>query len=124
MRRFNTHDLGFDAAFEAFLDERRGSPAQVDDAVAQILERIRKEGLSAVLDYARRFDDPDLSEARLRVSQEEIEDGAVRCSPEVREAIAFAAARIRSYHARQRPTDQRFVDESGVELGWRWTSID
>ncbi|MEO6339109.1 MAG: histidinol dehydrogenase [Caulobacteraceae bacterium] len=124
MRRFNTHDLGFDAAFEAFLDERRGSPAQVDDAVAVILERVRKEGLSAVLEYARRFDDPDLSEAHLRVSQEEIEDGAVRCAPEVREAIAFAAARIRSYHARQRPADQRFVDDTGVELGWRWTSID
>ena len=124
MRRFNTHDLGFDAAFDAFLDERRGSPAQVDEAVAQILERVRKEGLSAVLDYARRFDDPDLSEGYLRISQEEIEDGAVRCAPEVREAIAFAAARIRSYHARQRPADQRFVDDSGVELGWRWTPLD
>ena len=124
MRRFNTHDLGFDAAFEAFLDERRGSPPQVDEAVAQILERVRKEGLSAVLEYARRFDDPDLNEAHLRVSQEEIEDGAVRCAPEVREAIAFAAARIRSYHARQRPADQRFVDDTGVELGWRWTPID
>lgn len=124
MRRFNTHDLGFDAAFDAFLDERRGSPAQVDEAVAQILDRVRKEGLSAVLDYGRRFDDPNLSEAQLRISQEEIEDGAVRCAPEVREAIAFAAARIRSYHARQRPSDQRFVDDSGVELGWRWTSLD
>ena len=124
MRRFNTHDLGFDAAFEAFLDERRGSPPQVDEAVAQILERVRKEGLSAVLEYARRFDDPGLNEAQLRVSQEEIEDGAVRCAPEVREAIAFAAARIRSYHARQRPADQRFVDDTGVELGWRWTPID
>jgi histidinol dehydrogenase len=124
MRRFNAHDPGFDAAFDAFLDEPRGSPAQVDEAVAKILERVHREGLGAVLEFARRFDDPNLTEASLRVSPEEIEDGAVRCPPEVREAIAFAAARIRTYHARQKPADQRFVDDSGVELGWRWTPLE
>ena len=124
MRRFNAHDLGFDAAFDAFLDERRGSPAQVDDAVVKILDRVKKGGLSALLEIARQFDDPHLTEADLRVTQEEIEDGAVRCDPAVREAIAFAAARIRTYHARQRPADQRFVDDCGVELGWRWTPIE
>ena len=30
MRTFNVSDPGFDAAFTAFLNERRGSPAEVD----------------------------------------------------------------------------------------------
>jgi histidinol dehydrogenase len=42
----------------------------------------------------------------------------------VRDAIAFAAERIRGYHARQRPTDLRYVDDAGVELGWRWTPLE
>jgi histidinol dehydrogenase len=42
----------------------------------------------------------------------------------VRDAIAFAAERIRAYHSRQRPQDLRFTDEAGVELGWRWTPLD
>jgi histidinol dehydrogenase len=42
----------------------------------------------------------------------------------VREAIAFAAARIRAYHLRQRPQDLQFTDEAGVQLGWRWTAIE
>jgi histidinol dehydrogenase len=42
----------------------------------------------------------------------------------VRDAIAFAAERIRRYHARQRPDDLRFTDEAGVELGWRWTALE
>ncbi|HTX51153.1 MAG TPA: histidinol dehydrogenase, partial [Caulobacteraceae bacterium] len=43
---------------------------------------------------------------------------------EVRAAIAFAAARIRAYHDRQRPADARWVDAAGVELGWRWTPLE
>lgn len=42
----------------------------------------------------------------------------------MREAIAFAAARIAAYHARQRPADMAFKDEAGVELGWRWTALE
>jgi histidinol dehydrogenase len=124
MRRFDLNDPGFDAAFTAFLDERRGSPADVDASVAEILERVRTEGLSAVLDYARRFDGVELDETTIRVTADEIEAGAAACEPEVREAVAFAAARIRAYHERQRPADARFVDEAGVELGWRWTAIE
>jgi len=124
MRRFNTADASFEAAFTAFVNERRGSPAEVDAAVAEIIERVRLEGLAAVLDYSRRFDRADLDEHSIRVTAEEIDAGVAACDPAVREAIAFAAARIRAYHTRQRPQDARFVDEAGVELGWRWTPLE
>lgn len=124
MRRFDISTPGFDTDFAAFLDERRGSPADVDAAVAEILDRVRREGLDAVLDYARRFDKVELTAETIRVSQDEIEAGAAECDPKVREAIAFAATRIRAYHERQRPADARFVDDAGVELGWRWTPLE
>ncbi len=124
MRRFNAQDPGFDADFAAFLDEPRGSPAEVDAAVAEIIERVKVEGLRALLDYARRFDGVDLDEDSIHVTPREIEAGAAECRPEVREAIAFAAGRIRAYHERQQPADARFTDEAGVELGWRWTALE
>ena len=124
MRRFYVTDAGFPADFTAFLNERRGSPADVDAAVGEIIERVRLEGLPAVLDYARRFDKVELDEHTLAVTPEEIEAGAAACETAVREAIAFAADRIRRYHERQRPADAHFVDEAGVELGWRWTPLE
>ena len=124
MRRFVYDSPDFETAFAAFLDEPRGSPADVDAAVAAILERVRAEGLPAVLDYAQRFDRADLTEATIRVTADEIAAGAAACDPTVREAIAFAARRIRAYHERQRPADARFTDEAGVELGWRWTALE
>ncbi|MDO8799757.1 histidinol dehydrogenase [Phenylobacterium sp.] len=124
MRRFRFSDPGFEAAFAAFVDERRETPEEVDTLVRDILLAVRAEGLDAVLRFGRQFDRANVSAENIRVTPEEIEEGAAQCSPEVREAIAFAAKRIRAYHERQRPADQWFKDEAGVELGWRWTPLE
>jgi len=124
MRRFNSADPGFQTEFNAFVTARRGSPAEVDLAVAEIIERVRAEGLPALLDYTRRFDHAELDETTIRVTPEEIEAGVAECDADTLAAIAFAAARIEAYHERQRPADAWFMDEAGVELGWRWTPLE
>ena len=124
MRRFRLTDPDFEAAFSAFIDERRETPEEVDAVVRDVIAAVRAEGLAALLRFAKDFDGVELDEGSLRVSASEIEAGANACSDTVRDAIAFAAERIRSYHARQRPADLRFTDEAGVELGWRWTPLE
>ena len=124
MRRFDHSDPDFEPAFAAFLEERRETPLDVDNAVRDVLGAVRTRGLEAVLEFGRKFDGVDLTEASIRVSPEEIAKGLADCPEEVTEAIRFAAARIKAYHERQRPSDLRFIDEAGVELGWRWTPIE
>jgi histidinol dehydrogenase len=124
MRRFRTSAPGFEASFCAFVEERRDTPEEVDAVVRDVLAAVRAEGLAALLRFAREFDSVEVDEGNIRVSAAEIAEGAAACAPEVREAIATAAARIRAYHERQRPADQWFRDEAGVELGWRWTPLD
>jgi len=124
MRRFNFSDPDFLAVFAAFVEERRETPEDVDAIVRDVLAAVRADGLTALLRFAREFDGVELDETTIRVSEAEIDAGAEACPPAVREAIAFAAERIRSYHARQRPADLRFTDEAGVELGWRWGPLD
>jgi histidinol dehydrogenase len=123
-RTFDASAPDFDARFDAFLNERRGGGTSVDAATGAVIEQVRAGGVAALLDLTRRFDKVELAEADLRVSAEEIEAGAAACSSDVREAIAFAARRIRTYHERQRPADAAWVDEAGVSLGWRWTPLD
>ncbi len=123
-RRFSIADPDFDTAFAAFLREPRGGGDSVNAAVADVLAAVRTEGLPAVLRYAAAFDRFNGGEAQLRVTAAEVEAGAAACAPEVREAIAFAARRIRAYHERQRPADARWTDEVGAELGWRWSALE
>ncbi|MGA0604840.1 histidinol dehydrogenase [Phenylobacterium sp. VNQ135] len=124
MRRFAYTDPDFQAAFAGFVAERRDTPEDVDAIVRDVLAAVRAEGLPALLRFAREFDRIELTEATIRVTEDEISAGAAACPSEVRDAIAFAAQRIRAYHERQRPEDQRFSDEAGVELGWRWTPLE
>jgi len=82
MRQFDFNAPGFSTAFQAFLDERRGSPADVDDAVADILAQVRAKGLDAVLAFAERFDKVKLDATSLRVSPEEIAQGVADTAPD------------------------------------------
>jgi histidinol dehydrogenase len=124
MRRFDVSDPSFAADFRAFLHEERGSAAEVDVAVAAIVQAVKTEGLPAVLRFAEQFDRAALTEETLRVTAEEIDAGAAACPQSVRDAIDFAAERIRTYHARQRPADAQWTDETGTRLGWRWTPLE
>jgi hypothetical protein len=81
MRRFDFSAPGFAAAFKAFLDERRGSPADVDAAAAEVLHAVKTGGLKAVLDLTRKFDRVDLTEDTIRVTADEIEAGAAQTPP-------------------------------------------
>jgi len=124
VRRFDAAAPDFERAFAAFLATPRGRPADVEAAVAEIVEAVKAEGLAAVLRYARRFEGADLDAETLAVTPEEIAAGARDCPDDVRQALDFAAERIRAYHQRLIPADGAFTDEAGVELGWRWTPLD
>ncbi len=124
MRRLDVSDPAFEALFAAFLAEPRGSPGDVDAAVGRVIDAVRAEGVEALLRFSREFDGADLVAGDLRVSSAEIAATAARCPAEVRDALAFAAARIRAYHERLKPADGAFTDAEGVSLGWRWTPLD
>ena len=121
-RIFRHADPEFGAKFKAYLAEPRGGGADVEAAVVAIIDKVRTRGLEGLLECSRQFDRADLTEATLRVTEAEILQGHDETPLAVRKAIAFAARRIGAYHERQRPKDAHFIDEAGVELGWRWTA--
>jgi histidinol dehydrogenase len=94
MRWFRAAEPEFESNFSAFLDERRGAPQDVDAAVVEVIEAVRREGFEALRRYSARFDRTVIDEASVRVTPEEIAAGAAACEPDVREALAFAAGRI------------------------------
>ncbi|MFO1112516.1 MAG: histidinol dehydrogenase [Rhodospirillales bacterium] len=122
--RLDVRDPGFERAFAALLAARREAADDVELTVAAILDDVRQRGDAAVLDYTRRFDDPDIDEDRLEVGKAEIAAAWAECQPSTLAALDLAAARIRAFHEHQRPPDLDMVDGHGVRLGWRWTPIE
>ncbi|WP_112874316.1 histidinol dehydrogenase [Paracoccus endophyticus] len=119
-----TADPDFEAGFAAMLAAKREDSADVHDVVSAILADVRARGDAAVLDYTARFDRLDLTADRLILSPDEIDAAVAAVPADQAAALALAAGRIRAYHDRQRPADAMWTDETGAELGWRWTPVD
>lgn len=114
----------FEPRFKALLAAKREQAEDVERAVADIIAEVRAHGDAALIDLTRKFDGFEVTAERLRVSPEEIDGAIAGCDPEVIEALRFAAGRIEAFHRRQRPLDERFTDDTGVELGQRWTAVE
>lgn len=123
-RYFDASNAGFQNQFEAFLAEPRGAVDDVADTVREIIAAVRAKGGSAVADYTAKYDRLTLDPTLLQSDNVDLHRLAHACSAELKAAIDFAAARIAAYHEKQRPADHSFIDDAGVELGWRWTPLD
>ena len=119
----NSTSADFEARFTELLSMKREDSPDVDTAVAEIIADVRARGDQAVIDLTSKFDRMDLTPATLRFSEAEIEAECAKVSDADRAALELAADRIRAYHSRQMPEDQRWTDESGADLGWRWSAV-
>lgn len=119
----NISDADFEARFAALLGMKREEAEDVDQAVADIIADVRRRGDQAVLDLTAQFDRMTLTADRLAFSAQEIAAECAKVSDEDRSALELAATRIRAYHQRQLPENVMWREESGAELGWRWTPV-
>ena len=125
MKRLDTRDPGFEAAFVALLDTARDTTARVDGVVAGIIARIREGGDAALLELTARFDRWQPADAAaLRVTAEEIADAIASIEPGLMEALDTAATRIETFHRAQMPADVTVPDPAGLTLGMRWNAVD
>ncbi len=122
--RLDSRDADFDAAFTALVDARREADEDVSRDVSAILKKVRAEGDAAIADYTSRFDRHDLDAGGWAVAPAECRAALDGISSELRDALELAAARIATYHEKQKPLDSDSVDAAGVRLGARWTPVD
>ncbi len=113
----------FTSRFAAFLAAKREAAADVEEAARAIIADVAARGDEALVAYTRKFDRIDAAASSLRVTGAEVDDAFASCNRTARDALALARDRIEAYHRRQAPSDERFTDALGVELGWRWTAI-
>jgi histidinol dehydrogenase len=122
--RLSTRAADFETGFAALLAMKREVSEEVTQVVKAIGADVRTRGDAALIDYTAKFDRLTLTAATLRVTAEEVAAAVKACDPGTLDALRLASDRIRAYHERQKPRDDRFTDALGVELGYRWTAIE
>jgi histidinol dehydrogenase len=122
--RLDRSHADFDARFAEFLAAKREVSADVESASRAIVEDVAARGDAALLEATKKFDRLDLAPAGLRVTPAEIDVAVKACDAATLDALKFARDRIETFHLKQLPKDERFVDGAGVELGWRWSAVE
>ncbi|MDB5750509.1 MAG: hisD [Ramlibacter sp.] len=125
--RLATTDAGFDAALAARLHWSAETDDGVEQAVAGIVDDVRRRGDAAVLEYTRRFDMEAASVAELELMPAQLKAAFDGLPAMQREALEFAARRVRSYHEAQKTASGlswQYRDEDGTLLGQKVTPLD
>ncbi|MBS0480386.1 MAG: histidinol dehydrogenase [Proteobacteria bacterium] len=124
MIKLSTSEPGFDRQFQALVDARRETDADVSRDVRTIVASVRDEGDAAVHAFTRKFDRHDLNETGWRIEKAEWLAAYDGLAPDLRNALELAAERITAYHAKQKPEDSDTTDAAGARLGARWRAVD
>jgi histidinol dehydrogenase len=124
MRRLDTGDADFDAALEQLTAWDEELDASVNETVTAIIADIKLRGDQALLDYTARFDQLQAaSVTELQISRERQAAALENIDPAQREALEYAAGRVRSFHEHQVQDSWQYHDESGNLLGQKVTPI-
>lgn len=125
IRRLNANDAGFDAELEQLLAWETVSDDQVNSTVKEIVESVRKNGDAALLEYTAKFDRMALaSAADLEIPKVRLQESLKRITPAQKEALEFAAERVRIYHERQKMDSWSYTEADGTMLGQQVTALD
>jgi histidinol dehydrogenase len=118
-----TTDPDFEAQFQALLSMKREDAPDVNAVVADIIADVRARGDAAVFDLTAKFDRVALTPETMVVSETDVMQAMEAVTDAEIDALEMAAERIRAYHERQLPRDEKWTDSVGAMLGWRWTAV-
>ena len=125
IKRLDSSQIDFSQQMDALLAWEAVSDGKVNQIVNEILERVRTEGDTAVVEYTNRFDGTSVdSIEQLEMGAERLQKALDGLPAEQRKALETAAERVRSYHERQKGESWQYTEADGTMLGQKVTPMD
>ena len=117
MKIFDSQHQDITSELKRIINRGETATDEVAVLVREIVERVRKEGDPALLEYTEKFDRVSLSLKDLKVTPNEIRDAYANVDPKKVDALKLAAANIRSFHEKQKISTWVNQEADGVILG-------
>jgi histidinol dehydrogenase len=99
---------------------RSAVPEEVTAAASAILADVRDRGDKAVCEYAKKFDNADLSPGQFLLTQAEIAAAVSQVAERTRSAIELALRNVTTFAEQRSPQAWTIVPRPGVTLGERF----
>lgn len=125
IQRLDANSERFSEQLDALLAWSSVSDPTVAATVAEILQAIKSQGDTALMDYTNQFDRCDISQmAELTISQAQLQQALESIPVAQRQALEVAAERVRHYHQHQVQDSWQFTESDGTVLGQKVTPMD
>lgn len=125
IRRLRITDSDFTAQLDQLLAWESVSDKKVVAVVDEVLAAVRLRGDAALIEFSNRFDRRAVKTiAELQVTPAQLQMSLQTISAEQRGALEQAAARIRTFHEKQRANSWQYTEADGTVLGQRVTPLD
>lgn len=125
MTRLDSRAADFSARLAQLTAFEEQHDSDVTVRVAEIIQRIRREGDAALVEFTQRFDSFAVATARdLEVPHRDLQSAWEALPAQQREALQVAAERIRAYAARQKMESWEYAETDGTRLGQQVTPLD
>jgi histidinol dehydrogenase len=125
INRLNSQQPNFQKSLDALLAYEPSQDVAVESAVYEILTQVKKEGDSAVLRYTEKFDRFKPKDAvAIEITQQQLQQALDSLSPQLRQALEFAAERVKTYHQHQVAQSWSYTEADGTRLGQKITPLD
>lgn len=115
---------GDNALYEKLASRNHMEAGDVLRVVGEVIENIRKNGDTALLEYTRKFDGVELKAESIKVTEEEIAEAYSRVDSELIAVIRRAKANIEAFHAKQRENSWFSTEKDGVILGQLYRPLE
>lgn len=124
MQNLDSAQADFDQRLQQLTTWQEELDQSVTDTVAQVLADVATRGDAALLHYTEKFDRIQAgSVSELEMSQQRLAQALGGIDSHHREALEFAAQRIRSYHQHQVQESWQYRDDGGNLLGQKITPL-
>ena len=125
VKRLDASSIDFNSRMDSLLAWESVSDPRVQQTVNDIIERIKQQGDTALLQLTKQLDRANFKTvANLEVSQDKLQAALDNLGAEQRDALMVAAERIRTYHEKQKQDSWRYMEADGTLLGQQVTPMD
>lgn len=125
IKRLDSRAADFDVRLKALLAFESAQDEGIEATVAAILADVKARGDAAVVEYTNRFDRLAVAGmAALELPQAELRAALEGLPAERRAALETAAARIRTFHEKQKADGWTYTEADGTVLGQMVTPLD
>lgn len=125
IKKLDTLNVNFETELKAHIGFDADSSDNIIKTVNDIVERVKKEGDSALIDFTNRFDQMNVSSSsELEISSKELSQALDNLPGSQKKSLEIAAQRIVNYHNKQKIDSWSYDDETGSSFGQKVTPMD